>query len=44
MLIVQTLQLTKNYGKIAAVDNLNISIEEGKYLVYWDPMALAKQP
>jgi ABC-2 type transport system ATP-binding protein len=42
MPIVQTLQLTKNYGKIAAVDNLNISIEEGEIFGLLGPNGAGK--
>ncbi len=42
MPIVQTLQLTKKYGKIAAVDNLNIGIEEGEIFGLLGPNGAGK--
>jgi ABC-2 type transport system ATP-binding protein len=42
MPIVQTQQLTKKYGKISAVDNLNISIEEGEIFGLLGPNGAGK--
>jgi ABC-2 type transport system ATP-binding protein len=42
MPIVQTHRLTKKYGKIAAVDNLNISIEEGEIFGLLGPNGAGK--
>lgn len=34
--------LSKQFGQHLAVDNLSLTIETGKFLVYWDQMAQEK--
>jgi ABC-2 type transport system ATP-binding protein len=42
MVVIQTFGLTKKYGKITAVDNLNISIEEGEIFGLLGPNGAGK--
>jgi ABC-2 type transport system ATP-binding protein len=42
MAVIQTFGLTKKYGKITAVDNLNISIEEGEIFGLLGPNGAGK--
>jgi len=42
MPVIETYGLTKKYGKITAVDNLNISIEEGEVFGLLGPNGAGK--
>lgn len=41
--MIEIQNLTKEYGKIKAVDNISFSVEKGEILGFWDLMALENQ-
>lgn len=42
--VVSATGLTKVYGKVRAVSDLNLSVEKGKYSASWAPMAQERLP
>ena len=42
MNVLEINNLTKKFGDFIAVDNMSLSVQRGKYLVFWAPMELGK--
>ena len=42
MKAIETINLGKKFGKLTAVDKVNLKVDQGKYLDYWVLMVLEK--